>query len=182
MILAMDGSVDVKSPHRGRLLSVEVLSWTDEHGRSITREVVRHPGAVVVVPQLGLDRVVLLKNYRIAIDEHLWELPAGTLEPNESPLDAAVRELEEETGYRPGRIEPMGEFFTSPGFCDELIHLFATQELTFVGQRLEPHEQIEAHDFGWSEVLAMIDDGRIKDAKTIAGLWMFDRRRHEVTS
>ena len=181
MILAMDGSVDVKSPHRGRLLRVEVISWTDEHGRRITREVVRHPGAVVIVPQLGLDDVVLVKNYRIAVDEHVWELPAGTLEPNESPLDAAVRELEEETGYRPGRIEPMGEFFTSPGFCDELIHLFAAQELTFVGQRLDGHEQIEALDFGWSEVLAMIDDGRIKDGKTIAGLLMFDRHRHEVT-
>jgi len=182
MILAMDASVHVKSPHQGRLIRVEVLSWTDEQGRSIAREVVRHPGAVVIVPQLGPDRVVLVKNYRIAIDEHLWELPAGTLEPNESPLDAATRELEEETGYRPGRIEPMGEFYTSPGFCDELIHMFVAHDLTFVGQRLEPHEQIEAHDFAWSDALAMIDDGQIKDGKTIAGLLMQSRRLEDATA
>ncbi len=182
MILAMDASVHVKSLHRGRLIRVEVLSWIDQQGRSIAREVVRHPGAVVIVPLSGPDRVVLVKNYRIAIDEHLWELPAGTLEPNELPLDAAKRELEEETGYRPVRIEPMGQFFTSPGFCNELIYVFVAQDLTFVGQRLEPHEQIEAHEFGWTDALAMIDDGRIKDGKTIAGLLMQQRRLEDATS
>ncbi len=182
MILAMDASIHVQTPHRGRLFRVEVLSWTDERGRPITREVVRHPGAVLIVPRLGPERVVLVSNYRIAVDKNLWELPAGTLEGDESPPDAAARELEEETGYRAGRIEPLGQFYSSPGFCDELIHVFVAQELSFVGQRLEPHEQIEAHDFGWSEALAMIDNGEIRDGKTIAGLLMFDRRGHEATA
>ena len=116
------------------------------------------------------------------MDKDLWELPAGTLEGDESPAHAAARELEEETGYKAGRIEPIGRFYSSPGFCDELIHVYEAQELSFIGQRLEPHEKIEAHDFGWSEALAMIDDGRIRDGKTIAGLLMFWRRGHEATA
>ena len=182
MILAMDASIHVQTPHRGRRFRVEVLSWTDEHGRPITREIVRHPGAVLIVPRLGPNRVVLVSNYRIAVDKDLWELPAGTLEIDESPPDATARELEEESGYRAGRIEPLGQFYSSPGFCDELMHVFVAQELSFIGQRLEPHEQIEAHDFGWSEALAMIDNGEIRDGKTIAGLLMFDRRGHEATA
>ncbi len=80
MILAMDAAIHVQTPHRGRLFRVEVLSWTDEHGRPITREVVRHPGAVLIVPRLGPERVVLVSNYRIAVEKYLGELPAGTLE------------------------------------------------------------------------------------------------------
>ena len=86
------------------------------------------------------------------------------------------------TGFRSGRTEPIAQFYSSPRFCDALIHVFVAQALSFVGQRLEPHEQIEAHDFGWSEALAMIDNGEIRDGNTIAGLLMFDRRGHEATA
>jgi len=176
MILTMDGSLRVQSVHQGKLLGVEILSWADEQGRTIQREVVRHPGAVVIVPKLGSDRVVLVKNHRIAVDEALWELPAGTREPGEEPIITAKRELEEETGYCAGRIETIGKFFTSPGFCDELIHVYVADDLKFVGQRLEPHEKIEAHEMSWAKTLAMIDDGTICDCKTIAALLMVQRR------
>lgn len=175
-MLAMDGSLRVQTVHQGKLLGVEILSWADDQGRVIQREVVRHPGAVVIVPRSGPDHVILVKNQRIAVDDALWELPAGTREPGEEPIITAKRELEEETGYRAGRIETIGKFFTSPGFCDELIHVFVADDLEFVGQRLEPHEKIEAHELSWAKTLAMIDDGTICDCKTIAGLLMVLRR------
>jgi ADP-ribose pyrophosphatase len=153
---------------------VEVLSFTDEKGRSVRREIVRHPGAVVIVPVLADGRLVLIRNYRIAVDDRLWELPAGKLEEGEEPQRAAGRELEEETGYRAGRIRPLTAFFTSPGFADELIHAFIAEDLTFVGQNLEPGEQIEAEALGRDEVLAMIADGRIRDGKTIAAVLMWN--------
>ena len=176
MILSMNEAIDVQTTHTGRLLRVEVLSWTDEQGRTVCREVVRHPGAGLVVPWLGTDRVVMVRNYRIAVDEHLLELPAGTLESGEDPQHAAARELEEETGYRPGRIRPLGEFYTSPGFADELMRVFVAEDLRFVGQRLEPGERIEVETIRGRDVGAMIEDGRIRDGKTIAGLLMWERQ------
>ena len=175
-MLTMDGSLRVQTAHQGKLLGVEILSWADDRGRIIQREVVRHPGAVAIIPRLGSDSVVLVKNQRIAVDDALWELPAGTREPGEEPITTAKRELEEETGYRACRIETIGKFFTSPGLCDELIHVFVADDLEFVGQRLEPHEKIEAHELSWAKTLAMIDDGTICDCKTIAALLMVQRR------
>lgn len=171
----MPDSVSVETPHRGKLFSVEVLSWTAAGGQMIRREVVRHPGAVLVVPRLDRDRLVLVRNFRVAVGEHLWELPAGTLEAGEEPDHAAGRELEEETGYRAGELDPLGEFFTSPGFCDELMRVFVADDLEWVGQRLEPHEEIEVAVVSRAEVQAMLDDGRIRDGKTMAALAMLQR-------
>ncbi len=178
MILAMRDHVDVRTTHRGRLLSVEVLSWTDADGRAVEREVVHHPGAVLVVPRLDDQRLVLVHNERVAVDRRLLELPAGTLGPGEDPEAAASRELEEETGYRPGRIRPLGEFYTSPGFCDERMRVFVAEELRSVGQKLEPGERIEVEVIARTEVMAMIGDGRIRDGKTIAALllWILEPR------
>jgi ADP-ribose pyrophosphatase len=166
----MRAGIETETTHRGRLFSVEVLSFTDTHGRSVRREIVRHPGAVVIVPVLDDGRLVLIRNYRIAVDDRLWELPAGKLEPGEEPQDAAARELEEETGYRAGRIRPLTAFFSSPGFADELIRAFCAEDLTHVGQNLEPGEEIEVAELARDEVLAMIADGRIRDGKTIAAV------------
>jgi ADP-ribose pyrophosphatase len=177
MILAMRDTVEVRTTHRGRLLTVEVLSWTDPDGRAIEREVVRHPGAVVIVPWLDDQRVVLIRNVRVAAGEDLLELPAGTLEPDEEPQAAAGRELAEETGYRPGRVRALGEFYTTPGFCDEKLRVYVADELEWVGQQLDPGEQIAVVVVTWADALAMIDDGRIRDGKTIAGLLLWDRRR-----
>lgn len=174
--------VDVETTHRGRLFDVEVLTWTDSSGRQVRREVVRHPGAVLAVPLLSGDRVVMIRNYRVAVEEHLLELPAGTLRPGEDPQRAAARELEEETGYRPGRVRRLGEFYTSPGFADERMWAFVAEDLEFVGQRLEPGEQIEVQIVEWADVGAMIDDGRIRDGKTIAALLMWQRQRRDQTA
>ncbi len=173
----MPDATTVHRPFRGRLFAVEVLQWADDRGRVIRREVVRHPGAVLIVPRLDGDRLVLVHNYRVAVDDRLWELPAGTLEPGEPPRDAAGRELREETGYRAARIEHLCDFYTSPGFCDELMRVFTADELEFVGQRLEPHEEIEVGVVTADEAMAMVADGRIIDAKTIAALHLWARQR-----
>ncbi len=178
----MPDATTVHRPFKGRLFKVEVLEWADDQGRTIRREVVRHPGAVLIVPRLDGDRLVLVRNYRVAVNERLWELPAGTLEAGEAPRDAAGRELEEETGYRAARIEHLSDFYTSPGFCDELMRVFVADDLHPVGQRLEPGEDIDVETVPVAEALAMIDDGRIRDGKTIAALLMWVRSRDGAAS
>ncbi|MCP3905222.1 MAG: NUDIX hydrolase [Planctomycetes bacterium] len=171
------GSTHSETTHSGRLLTVEVRSFTDDDGRAVVREIVHHPGAVVIVPVLDDDRVVLIRNHRIAVDEVLWELPAGTMEPGEEPAATAARELTEETGYAARHVTALTQFYTSPGFCDELLHVFVAEDLSFVGQDLDAGETIEVVELPRDETLAMIDDGRIRDGKTIAGLLQWQRVR-----
>lgn len=169
----MSEPVRIQTPYDGRLFKVQVLSWQDESGRAIQREVVRHPGAVLIVPVLDANTVVMIRNWRVAVDEQLWEFPAGKLEPGEPPEAAAPRELEEETGYRADRIRKLGEFYTSPGFTNELMHVFVAEGLTSFAQRLEAGEQIEVAHVALDEAMAMIHDGRLRDGKSIAGLLMW---------
>lgn len=180
MIVAMNGAVQVETPFAGKLFTVQVLRWTDVHGRHMTREVVRHPGAVLIVPVLDSEDVVMIRNLRIAVNEVLWEFPAGKLEPGEAPEHAAPRELEEETGYRAGRIRKIGEFYTSPGFANELMRVFVAENLTPVQQRLQPGEEIEVHTVSVDDALAMVRDGRLRDSKSIAGLLMWQQLRRNA--
>lgn len=145
-------------------------------GRTHVRETVQHPGAVVILPLLADGRVCLIRNYRCAVEQTLVELPAGTLEPREEPLRTAARELEEETGYRAGAIEPLFQFFMSPGILNERMHLFLATELTAGPARLEPGEQIEPWLVPWDEALGMAEQGLIQDAKTLVALFWYDRR------
>jgi ADP-ribose pyrophosphatase len=132
------------------------------------REVVVHPGAVTVLPVMDDGRIVMIRNQRVAAGRELIELPAGTLEPPEPPIDCARRELIEETGYRAGTIQPICEYFTSPGICTEYMHAFVAGGLVHVGQRLQDAEHIIVEPMTMSQVLAMIREGEIADAKTIA--------------
>ena len=145
-------------------------------GTSRTREVVLHPGSVVVVPMVSPARVCLVEVVRTAVGMTLLELPAGTLDREESLADAARRELIEETGYRAGRIEPAGSFWMSPGILRERMHLFMAHDLTAGPQALEPGEQITTRVVDWDEAVAMCGDGRIDDAKTIAAILLVDAR------
>ncbi len=172
MIIAMPDNFHTQITHDGSLFRVEVVSWTDEQGRGHSREIVRHPGAVMVIPLLDGGRLVMIQNGRIAVDEVLWELPAGKLEPGEDPQHAASRELEEETGYRASRMERMGEFYTSPGFADELMHVYVARDLVARTQRLEPGERITVEIVEIAQAKKMIREGVIRDGKTIAGLLM----------
>ena len=151
--------------------------YTLADGHDAVRETIQHPGAVVILPLLEDGRVCLLRNYRVAVDETLIELPAGTLEEGEPPIATAARELAEETGYTAAHIKPLAEMLMSPGILNERMHIFLATGLTEGAAALEAGEEIEKFVVAWEEALAMIDDGRIKDAKTIAALLLYDRRR-----
>ena len=158
---------------QGEVFGVERVEWTDESGHSHVRNIVRHPGAVTVVPELADGRLVLIRNWRVSVQDWLVEFCAGKLEPGEAPQLAAERELEEETGYAASHIRPIGVFLTSPGFADERMHTFAASGLREVPRRLQPGERIEVLLESPSTVQAWIADGRIRDGKSIAAfaLW-----------
>ena len=146
-------------------------------GSTRVRDVVVHPGSVVVVPLVSRDEVCLIEVVRVAVGRTLLELPAGTLDREESLEEAARRELAEETGYRAGRVEPAGSFWMSPGILRERMHLFVASELAAGEQALEPGERIRPRVVRWDEAVAMCLDGRIDDAKTIAGILLTQARR-----
>jgi ADP-ribose pyrophosphatase len=139
-------------------------------GNRHLRDVVRHPGAVVILPLLDDGRVCFERNYRVAVDQTLIELPAGTLEPNEDPAETARRELIEETGYRAGRIEHLLTFCMSPGILDEQMYLYLARDLTPGPTALEAGEDIQSLLCTWEEAMAMARRGDIRDAKTLVGL------------
>lgn len=153
-----------------RLFAVEQRVYRRDGGAPVTRDVIVHPGAVVILPVLDDGRIVMIRNFRYAVESELWELPAGTREPSESPVETARRELEEETGYRADAITPLMDFFTSPGVMTERMYAFRATKLTHVGQRLEAGERIETELLDVDEVRRRLIDGAFKDGKTIAVL------------
>jgi len=148
---------------------------TTPSGKTKSREIVRHPGACVIVPLLDDGRVCLIRNWRVAVNQTLIELPAGTLEPPETPGKTAERELIEETGYRAQQIEFLHAFFLSPGILDEKMYLYLATGLTAGETAREEGEEIENWLVQWEEAIAMIFRGEIQDAKTIVGLLWVDR-------
>jgi ADP-ribose pyrophosphatase len=161
---------DTKILFQGRRFRVEQAVQISPDGTRHIREVVRHPGAVVILPLLDDGRVCFVRNYRVAVDQTLIELPAGTLEPDEDPAETALRELAEETGYRAGRIEHLITFCMSPGILDEQMHLFLASGLQPGPTALEPGEDIQPLVCTWNEVLEMVRRAEIRDSKTLCGL------------
>lgn len=128
---------------------------------------VDHPGAVVILPLLDETRVVMIRNFRVAVDQELWELPAGTLEPDEPPLTTAFRELEEETGYVAQEMESLPSYYMSPGINNEVMYPYIARNLTLKQQNLDEGEQIRVEVVTWPDLLKLIQNGTVKDAKTI---------------
>src|SRR5216683_6089206 len=156
--------------HRGRKIQVAVDETLSPDGQTIRRDVVLHPGAVAILPIVDADHIVLLRNHRFILNKVLWEIPAGTLEPDEAVDRAAVRELAEETGYSAGEWIKLLEFYPSPGVLTEKTHLYVARELTPGTMRPEIDEQMEPQVVSWEEALAWTLDGTIQDAKTIVAL------------
>jgi ADP-ribose pyrophosphatase len=160
-----------------RRFFVERVWHAGQDGQPYPREIVRHPGAVTILPVVDDERICLIRNYRCSVDEQLIELPAGTLEPDEDPATTAARELAEETGYRAEHLEQLVSFYLSPGILDERMHLFLAKNLTPGAARREPNERIENLVVRWCDALEMVRDGQIRDAKTMVGLLFYEQWR-----
>jgi ADP-ribose pyrophosphatase len=156
--------------YAGKVVTLDLLDVRLPNGVEATREVVVHPGAVAIVAFDADGQVLLVRQYRTAADQILLELPAGTLEPDEPPEACAERELQEETGYKPGRLEHIGGIYTAPGYTTEFIHLFLAYDLVESSLPSDEDEAISVERMSFSDALDAIDAGRIEDSKTVAGL------------
>jgi ADP-ribose pyrophosphatase len=178
------GKVGGERVYTGRIISVDLDDVRFPDGSVGKLEMIRHPGASAVVPLLGelgdADPIILLiRQYRYAAEKYLYEIPAGRLDPGESPADCAHRELREETGYSAARVEQLFTMFTTPGFTDEKIHLFLATGLVAGKANREADEFMELVPTPLSRALAMIEQGEIQDAKTaLALLYAADFRIH----
>ncbi len=162
---------------RGNVVELREVGLRTLDGKVVAKDLVRHPGAVVMVPILDDGSIVLIRNHRWGVQEELWELPAGTLNTGEDPLRAAGRELAEETGYSAQSLSPLGSFYSAPGISDERMHAYVARELTAGRQKLESDEAIRVEILAEADARQMILDGTIRDGKTIAALamyWMLD--------
>ena len=148
-------------------------------GTHADREVVVHRGAVALVPMVDEQHVCLVENHRYSVGKTLLEVPAGTIDQGESPEQTAVRELQEETGYRAGRIRRLRDWYVSPGVMTERMYLFLCEDLEPGPAHLELDERLETVVVSWDQALAMVEDGRIEDAKTMLALLICDRLRRK---
>ncbi len=161
--------------YNGRIFTVTVDRVTMPNGRTVTLDIVRHRGSVVLIPMQDDGRVGLIRQYRYALDRWIWELPAGSLDPGEDPAAAAARVCEEEIGLVPGRVEFAGAWYPTPGFCTEVMNYDRLGELRERGPEGTPahadeDEDIRVHVFTLDEARAMVRRGDIVDLKTAWGL------------
>ncbi len=163
--------------YRGRVADFHQVGVRMPGGRVVRRDFVHYGGAAVILPVLDDGSIVLIRNRRFAVNEHLLELPAGMLNDGEDPLAAAARELTEETGYTAGRIEPLGTFFTSPGSSDENMHAFLAQDLSNGPQALEDYEQITVEVHSDAAVRERVREGTLHDGKSIGALCLYWLRK-----
>ncbi len=162
--------ISTRTVFKGRRVRVEAGEVTLPNGVSCYKEVVRHPGAVVILPFVSNSEIIMIRQYRYPVNEWIYELPAGTLEEGEDPVETAYRELEEETGYKARVLKHLITFYTTPGICDEKMHAYLAYDLEKSKQRLEKGELIETKVVEFDKAVDMIRHGLIKDAKTIVTL------------
>lgn len=170
--------------YTGRIINLDIDTVSFPTGATGELEMIRHPGAAAVVPFLEDPRapdplVVLIRQFRHAAGGYVWEVPAGRLDPGETPERCARRELEEEAGLVAGELRPLLTIFTTPGFTDERIHLFLASSLQPGALRPESDEFVEVHRLRWSEVRELICRGEVVDGKTLVCLMFVESCRHE---
>lgn len=170
----MTGKVSSRRVYTGRVISLDVDQVRFPDGTTGELEMIRHSGASAVVPLLDASKedpdVLLIHQYRYAAGRYLYEIPAGRLDPGESPEECAARELREETGYSARHLRRLTTIYTTPGFTDELIHIFLAEELSNGVTSHEPDEFMELQPISLSRAVAMVHSGEIVDAKTALGL------------
>jgi ADP-ribose pyrophosphatase len=158
--------------HTGRIFNLVNENYTLDNGVTSDMDFIQHPGAAAMVPMLNKQEVVLIKQYRHAIREFIWEIPAGTVDSNELPLTCAKRELIEETGYSASDCHQLGTITPLPGCSDERIHIFLALDLKPTEQNLDDDEMLKVYQVKFKKALQMIWKGEINDGKTISGLFM----------
>ena len=169
-----------ETAYRGKILDVHKLEVELPNGRRSTRDIVRHPGAAAIVALTETGKIVLVRQYRTAIDRVTVEIPAGKLDPGEDPLDCAKRELHEETGFRAGKIRFLTSIVTSCGFCDEMIHIYLATHLEFDAPDPDDDEFVNVDLVPLSELIDAVLDGKIEDAKTVVGALACDAVAHRL--
>lgn len=157
--------------YEGKILNLKVDTVELPDKKYSKREIVEHPGGVGIITITNDNNLVLVKQYRKAVEDFLWEIPAGKLEVNEEPRETAIRELREETGYEANKLTYITEFYTSPGFCNERIHLFLAEDLIEVDSEPDSGEFIEKSIVPLADLEKMLERGEIVDSKTIIAIY-----------
>ncbi|NNM61773.1 MAG: NUDIX hydrolase [Steroidobacteraceae bacterium] len=163
--------------HRGRVVHLTTERLRAPNGRVYEYDLVRHPGAAAVVPVDAQGRVCLVRQYRLGVDDFLWEIPAGKLDPGESPEACAERELREETGLSAADWRPLGVYIPAPAICTEIIHLYLAEALSAGAPAPDADEELEHRWFGLEEAMNLVLAGEISDGKTALGLLRAQNRR-----
>jgi ADP-ribose pyrophosphatase len=158
--------------YAGRVFKLMRENITLENGVTTSLDIIRHPGASAMVPIYDASTVLLIKQYRHAVGGFIWEVPAGTLNDSEAPLECAKRELVEETGFNAETWEKLGEITPVPGYSDERIHVFLASDLRPARQNLDSDEVLSVHKIKLNDVVDMVNKGEIQDSKTISSLFM----------
>ncbi|MBN1688467.1 MAG: NUDIX hydrolase [Candidatus Omnitrophica bacterium] len=153
-----------------------------KNGRILSRQILEHPGSVVLIPLLRPDKIILVRQFRFAIGKWIWELPAGGVERGESLKQAAIRELKEEIHYRPRRVRKLASFYPTPGISGEMMHLFLAEDLVPGKAVGDDDEELKVRVFSLAELGAMIKKRKIKDAKTVVGYFCLERLRKSKQS
>ena len=161
--------------YQGQILQLVVDNVTLPNGKAVDLEILHHPGGAAIVALDTHNQVCLLRQFRHAAGGWIWELPAGKLETDEDPQTTAARELAEEAGLQAGHWDMLGEIIVSPGFCDEIIHLYLARDLTAVPARPEDDELFEVHWVPFEQALQQVHDGTLSDAKTMLGLTLAEK-------
>lgn len=157
---------------QGRVFDITVENITFDNGFNVDMEIIRHPGASAIVPLMADDRVVMIKQYRHAVGDFIWEIPAGTFDGKEDPLVCARRELTEETGFIADKWKRLGAVTPVPGYSDERIQIYLARDLKPATQNLDQDEFLEVHPIPLTQVIEMITNGEIEDAKTVMGIFL----------
>ncbi len=156
--------------HEGHIINLRVDYLRNQEGKEVIRELVEHNGGVTICCKPDANSIVLIKQYRYSVDELLYELPAGRIEKDEEPMPAAKRELTEETGYSAKNWRELSRVYTAPGFCNEMLYMYEATDVTLSEQSLDDDEEAEVIVMSLKDAWQLVLDGKIRDAKTVAGL------------
>lgn len=170
--------INEKKIYQGKVFSVFLSQFENSKNQKLEREIIkRKDGAAAIIAITPQNTILLVKQYRQAVEELIWEIPAGIIDENETPKETAQRELIEETGYKAQKIEEVMHYYSSAGFTDEVVVIYKATGLSFVGTMPEDEEEFEIKEFTLSQILKMIKDEEINDAKTIIAALLLENER-----